>query len=139
MNATESIKCGDCGIEAAIPVRCEVCGRPFAVTTGKNGEVRLSCSHVSTEGEAMAKEPKEPQAASTRDTVPGFGAAVRARRTARGLSLEFLAHKAGTHQTTISKIENGQRAPSLLLARKLAAALGIGVDTLLKEADELAE
>ncbi len=74
------------------------------------------------------------QQASTRDMVPGFGAAVRARRDAAGLSLNELAAKSGTHFTTVSKIERNQPAPSLLLASKLASALGVTIDVLMQDA-----
>lgn len=74
------------------------------------------------------------QKASSRDMIPGFGAAVRARRESAGLSLLQLAEKAGTHFTSISKIERSQRAPSLKLAADLASALGVSVDVLLLDA-----
>lgn len=71
---------------------------------------------------------------STRDMIPGFGAAVRARREAAKLSLNDLAEKAGTHFTSVSKIERSQRAPSLHLAAALASALGVTVDVLMMDA-----
>lgn len=71
---------------------------------------------------------------STRDMIPGFGPAVRARRDAAGLSLAQLAEKCGTHFTSISKIECGQRAPSLRVAAAIASALGVTVDVLLQDA-----
>lgn len=82
----------------------------------------------------MANEQKD----STRDLIPGFGAAVRARREALKLSLEQLAQRAGTHFTSISKVERSQRAPSLRLAVDLASALGVTVDVLLMDAAKLA-
>ncbi len=132
----ETIKCGDCGIETYLPAKCDVCGKPFVVTTGSAGELRVSCPHVP---EAVKLAAKKPQGESSRDMVPGFGAAVRARRVKSGLSMHALAEKADTHQTTVSKIENEQRAPSLALALKLAAALGVGIDTIVKDARELTE
>lgn len=80
-----------------------------------------------------------PQADSTRDKIEGFGAALRARRDAAGLSLAQLAEKAGTHLSAISKLERGQRAPSLRLAADLASALGVTVDVLLLDAARLAK
>jgi transcriptional regulator with XRE-family HTH domain len=70
--------------------------------------------------------------------VPGFGAAVRARRESLGISTTKLAKLAGTHQTTVSKIENETRSPSLFLAAKLAAGLSVTVDVLLQEAASFA-
>lgn len=63
------------------------------------------------------------QAPSSRDTVPGFAAAIRARREALGLSLSEVADRSGTHGTSLSKLENGLRSPSLRLALALAEAL----------------
>lgn len=77
------------------------------------------------------------QADSTRDIIPGFGAAVRSRREDAGLSLEQLAAKAETHFTAISKIERSQRALSLNLARKIASALGVTIDVLLQDASAI--
>jgi transcriptional regulator with XRE-family HTH domain len=76
---------------------------------------------------------------STRDMIPGFGAAVRKRREDAALSLEALAERVGTHFTAISKIERSQRAPSLSLAVRIAGALGVTVDVLLQDAARLAE
>lgn len=71
---------------------------------------------------------------STRDMIPGFGAAVRARREAAKLSLVELAEKAGTHFASVSKIERNQRAPSLRVAAALASALGVSLDVLMMDA-----
>lgn len=72
--------------------------------------------------------------ASTRDMIPGFGAAVRKRREGAQLSLTQLADRAGTHFAALSKIELSQRAPSLNVARKIASALGVTIDVLLQDA-----
>ena len=85
----------------------------------------------------MAKESRE-STGSTRDMVPGFGAALKARREAKGLSLEKLAQLAGTHFTSISKLERNQRAPSLRLALDLASALEVTLDVLIQDAARLA-
>lgn len=58
-----------------------------------------------------------------RDSVPGFAEHLRAMREAKGMSQGDLARAAGTHPTTVSKLELGLRAPSFLLVLKLAAAL----------------
>lgn len=74
---------------------------------------------------------------STRDVIPGLGAALRARREAAGLSLAALAERSGTHFTAISKVERGQRAPSFRLVVDLASALGVTPDVLLMDAARL--
>lgn len=58
-----------------------------------------------------------------RDSVPGFAEHLRGLREAKGMSQGQLAKAAGTHPTTVSKLELGLRAPSFLLVLKLAAAL----------------
>lgn len=73
-----------------------------------------------------------------RDEVPGFGAAVRSRRQARGLTLAQLASESGFHFTYISGIERGRKHPSLFCAASLASALGVTVDVLLMDAARLA-
>ena len=72
--------------------------------------------------------------ASSRDTVPGFGEAIKARREAIGLSLGQAAEASGTHFTSLSKLENGQRAPSLRLAVALAGALEWSIGELVEAA-----
>jgi len=76
--------------------------------------------------------------ASTRDLVPGFGSALRARREAAGLTQTQLATSAGTDAGTVSKVETSQRSLSLRLALELAKALGVKLDTLIDDAARLA-
>lgn len=70
--------------------------------------------------------------------IPGLGAAIRARRLSLGLSMPALAEKAGTHWTTVSKIENGHRSVSAVRLVGLAEALGVTMDDLVKAAGEAA-
>jgi transcriptional regulator with XRE-family HTH domain len=72
-----------------------------------------------------------------RNSIPTFPARLRELRERQGLSREELAHKAGTSEHSVTKLEIGSRAPSLELASRLAAALGCTVDSLLQppEAD----
>ncbi len=50
---------------------------------------------------------------------------LRRLRDLRGLSQAALAAKIGGHAMTISKLERGERAPSLKMLRRLAAALDV--------------
>lgn len=52
-----------------------------------------------------------------------FGAAVRKRREALGLSQEAFADKAGIHRTYVSSIERGKVGISIGIAHRLAVAL----------------
>jgi transcriptional regulator with XRE-family HTH domain len=63
-----------------------------------------------------------------------FGAAVRARREALGVSQEELASRAGLHRTYIGDIERGLRNVSLRNIHRLAAGLGCLASELLREA-----
>lgn len=65
-----------------------------------------------------------------------FGLAVRANRTALGLTQEALAEKAKLHPTYISMVERGVRNPTLDAASQIADALKIGLPALLEEALE---
>ncbi len=88
---------------------------------------------------SVLESPETPTGAtvSTRDMVSGFGAAVKARRQILHLSTAEIARRVATSQASISRVENEQRSPSLLLASKIASALGVGLDTLLADAVQL--
>ncbi len=62
-----------------------------------------------------------------------FGAAVRRRREALGLSQEGLAEKAGVHRTYIGGIERGERNVTLRVAVKVARALATSFASLVKD------
>lgn len=62
-----------------------------------------------------------------------FGAVVRRRRLASGLSQEALAEAAGLHFTYISLLERGKRAPTIVVVKKLAAALGTTMTEMIAE------
>lgn len=76
---------------------------------------------------------------STRDIVPGFGAAVRARRLAAGMTTTDLATTVGTHQSHVSRLELEVRSPSLRMAVDIAEALGVTLQTLLTEAKKIGD
>ena len=61
-----------------------------------------------------------------------FGAKVRERREAKGLSQEDLADLADLDRTYVSGIERGLRNPTLLMSVKIAKALGTTVEELYK-------
>ena len=65
----------------------------------------------------------------------GFGLAVRARRTALGLSQEELGFRADFDRTYISGIERGRRNPSLSALHRLAAALATSPSDLVRTAE----
>jgi DNA-binding XRE family transcriptional regulator len=53
---------------------------------------------------------------------------IEALRTKAGLSRQELADKVGVHYQTIGYIERGEYSPSLVLALKIAKALGKKVE-----------
>jgi transcriptional regulator with XRE-family HTH domain len=64
--------------------------------------------------------------------IPKFGQRVARIRQERGLSVQELATKANTTYQTIWRIETGaMKAPSIVLARRIARALGVGIDYLI--------
>jgi DNA-binding XRE family transcriptional regulator len=65
-----------------------------------------------------------------------FGAVVRRRRVAAGLTQEGLADAAGLHRTYISLLERGLRMPSILVVKQLARAMSTSMASLMKELDE---
>lgn len=63
-----------------------------------------------------------------------FGAAVRATRAARGIAQEALANRCGIDRSYLGAIERGDQNPGLLHVVKIAQALGLTVEALMKEA-----
>ncbi len=61
-----------------------------------------------------------------------FGSRVREERLAKGLSQEELASLAKVHRTYIGMIERAEKNITLLNIEKIAKALGLPVDKLLK-------
>ncbi len=59
---------------------------------------------------------------------PSFGARLRQLRQKAGLSKYALAKKSEVSRSFIGELESGKKAPSLDVARKLAAALGVGIE-----------
>lgn len=58
------------------------------------------------------------------DVLAAFGAEVRRRREASGMSQEELAHRAGLHRTYTGSVERGERNVSLRNISAIAKALG---------------
>lgn len=59
------------------------------------------------------------------DVLIAFGARVRDRRTALGLSQEALAERAHLHRTYVGSLERGERNVALVNIVRLATALEI--------------
>lgn len=68
----------------------------------------------------MSRKPKE--------ELESIGSAVESFRERAGLSRQQLADSVGVHYQTIGYIERGEYSPSLILALKLAEALGASVE-----------
>jgi transcriptional regulator with XRE-family HTH domain len=68
-------------------------------------------------------------------TPHAIGAAVRALRQARGLTLEALADAAGMNVTYLSDIERGRSNPTIGKLGDLAMVFGISVSELIARAE----
>ena len=68
---------------------------------------------------------KGEMATSSRRAAVLFGAVLRRERTGAGFTQEGLAEAAGLHHTFVSRLERGERAPSLETVLRLADALGV--------------
>ena len=66
----------------------------------------------------------------------GLGAKIRRARRERGMTLEGLAAAAGTSAAHISRLESGERQPSLDGLLRLAFGLGVPFDKLFEEPEE---
>ncbi len=65
-------------------------------------------------------------------TGNNIGENIKKRRTKLGLSQEDFAQKSGVKYTTLTKIESGViKTPSVLMAEKIAKALGVSIEELL--------
>jgi two-component system response regulator len=71
---------------------------------------------------------------ATADLKALLGAAIKAERSALGISQEELAYRADLHRTYISDVERGTRNPSIASIEKLAGALQISVSMLFEQA-----
>ena len=61
-------------------------------------------------------------------------------RRERGLSQQELGRKAGLSRSFLSRVENGNRVPSLSSLTRISAALGVMlIDVLVREAQEIGE
>ena len=68
----------------------------------------------------------------TADTLAGVGAALRARRLQEETTLAELAATTGISVSTLSRLENGQRRPTLELLLPIARAFGASLDELVE-------
>lgn len=60
-----------------------------------------------------------------------LGGRVRDLRRVRGLTLEGLSGVSGVSRAMISKLERGEKSPTLVVAAKLAEGLGVGLSQLI--------
>jgi transcriptional regulator with XRE-family HTH domain len=60
-----------------------------------------------------------------------LGARVKELRRRRGLTLEDLAERTGVSRAMISKVERGEKNPTLVVAAKVAEGLGVTISELL--------
>lgn len=66
-------------------------------------------------------------------TDNNIGENIKKRRTKLGLSQEDFAQRSGVKYTTLTKIESGViKTPSVLMVEKIAKALGVSIEDLLK-------
>ena len=70
--------------------------------------------------------------------VPGiskrFGLMVRKHRVDAGITQEDLAERAGLHATYVGMVERGVRNPTLDVAARIAKALRLDLEVLIREA-----
>ncbi len=65
-----------------------------------------------------------------------FGAVLRRRREAAGISQEALAAKAELHRNYVGLLERGKQIPSILVVEKLAKALDTSMASLFRELEK---
>lgn len=67
------------------------------------------------------------------------GVNVRRLRKERSIRQDELAAAINVHQTHISRIENGEKSPSLEVTRHLAAFFGVTIDELISSEESISE
>ncbi len=69
------------------------------------------------------------------DTEQGldYGQRIRDLRRQKGWSQVELGRKAGVHPVTLSKLEIGERVPSMVTLTKLAKTFGLPLEVMLRE------
>ncbi len=70
-----------------------------------------------------------------KDISSAFAKILRTKRTTVGFSQEKVAELAGIHPTHVGLIEREKRNPSLGVAQKICAALGVELSVVIKEAE----
>lgn len=65
-----------------------------------------------------------------------IGRRIKEARRKLGLTQEELGERARLHYSYIGQVERGSKIPSLRTLKKIAAALNIGLDTLLEDTPE---
>jgi transcriptional regulator with XRE-family HTH domain len=66
-------------------------------------------------------------------TAPKLGARIRELRRQRDLTLETLAERSGVSRAMLSKLERGEKNPTLVVAAKIASALRVSLTSFLGE------
>ncbi len=66
------------------------------------------------------------------DVRARVGLNVQGLRRASDLSQEELAHRANIHQTYLSDVERGKRNPTIIVLERIAQALGVDIEILLR-------
>ena len=66
-----------------------------------------------------------------------LGDRVRERRQAMNLTQEALGEKCGLHRTFVGSVERGERNAAILSLRKIAKALRVTPDELLRESESV--
>jgi len=77
-------------------------------------------------------------ATTTQTTIPELAKKLRQARRQKGLTQEQLAQRAGADSQRISKYERGVLVPTTVILVKLADALEVSLDFLLRETEDRA-
>jgi XRE family transcriptional regulator, aerobic/anaerobic benzoate catabolism transcriptional regulator len=88
---------------------------------------------ATADGEAELSAIGEPRAGETGEYLVRLGARVREMRALRGMSRKTLAAASGVSERYIARLESGQGNGSILLLRRVAAAMGSRVEDLVRE------
>ena len=97
-----------------------------------------ACEFTEVAQPAVDTESRAKSTSSSRDSLPGVGAALRKHRLAKGLSLRQFARQLEVSASFISQLENGKSQPSVATLFAICEALDVSVDQLFAQSSDRA-
>lgn len=105
---------------------------------GRKDEARESAKARDTRRDKKPGSAADPRPSGD-DVVSALGQRVKALRTEAGLTLEQLARRSGVSRAMLSKVERGEKSPTLSVISRTAVGLNVSLSSLLGAEPDPAE